>query len=239
MRFWIAVYNDGTYLSQYNPNGPESKYTDSELWDKEVQQPLLNILRKAMQDLSLSNEERLKYEASATHQEIELGAMKVDDADEHVFGLFRQIKNIDELKKEDLSKPPAQDFVDTNIEDKFDESSHEKLTSLKVRLREKLGKDNVISCDAEWQGNGITTTHSDKLCKDVYDNLSNIIRKQIDQMDEKKPLEKEIEAHEDFREDRAKHFIGRVEMLEKIKNYILKGMHFCPLYTTCLKVLLH
>jgi len=202
------------------PVDPDSKYNDSKLWDKEVQQPLLHILREAIKELHLSYEERLKYEASATHQEIELGAMRVDDADEHVFGFFRQIKNLDELKKEDLSEQPAKDFVDTDVEDKFDESSYEKLKSLKERLREKLGKDNVISCDAEWQGNGITTDHLDKLCKDVYDSLFDIIRKQIDQMDEKKPLEKEIDAHEDFREDRAKHFIGRVEMLEKIKKYI-------------------
>ncbi len=201
------------------PVDPESKYTDSELWDKEVMQPLLHILRKAIKELGLSYEERMKYEASATHQEIELGAMKVDDADEHVFGFFRQIKNLDDLKREDLSEQPAQDFVDTDVEDKFDKSSYEKLKSLKERLGEKLGKDNVIFCDAEWQGNDITTTHLDKLCKDVYDNLSGIIRKQIDQMDEKKPLEKEIEAHEDFRKDRAKHFIGRADMLEKIKNY--------------------
>jgi len=202
------------------PVDPESMYTDSELWDKEVQQPLLHILRKAIQKLDLSYEERLKYEASATHQEIELGAMRVDDADEHVFGFFRQIKNIDELKKEELSEQPAQDLVETNVEDKFDESAYKKLKSLKQRLREKLGKDNVISYDAEWQVNGITIDHLNKLCKDVYDNLSNIIRKQIDQMDEKEPLEKEIDAHEDFRKDRAKHFIGRADMLEKIKNYI-------------------
>jgi WD40 repeat protein len=202
------------------PVDRESKYADSEPWDEEVQQPLLHILRKAIQRLDLSYEEGLKYEASATHQEIELGAMRVDDADEHVLGFFRQIKNFDELKKQDLSKPPATDFLDTNIDDKFDESAYEKLTSLKDRLRAKLGKDNVISYDAEWQGKGITTTHLNKLCKDVYDNLSIIIRKQIDQMDEKEPLEKEIEAHEDFRKGRAEHFVGRAEILERIKNYI-------------------
>ncbi len=202
------------------PVYPESKYTDSDLWDKEVQQPLLNIFRKAIRDLGLSNKEKLKYEASATHQEIELGAMRVDDADEHVFCLFRNIKNVDELKKKDLSEPPAKDFLDTNVDDRFDETSHEKLTSLKEGLREKLGKDNIFAYEAEWQGNGVTTTHLDKLCKDVYDNLSGIIRKQIDQLDEKKPLEKEIDAHEAFREDRAKHFIGRLEMLGKVKKYI-------------------
>ena len=202
------------------PVDPEGKYTDSILWNREVQRPLLNILRKAIQELGLSYEERLKYEASATHQEIELGAMKLEDADEHVFGFIRQIKNIDELKKQDLSEQPAKDFVDTDVEDKFDESAYEKLKSLKERIREKLGKDNVISYDAEWQGKHITPDHLNKLCKDIFDNLSNIIRKQIDQMVEKKPLEKEIDAQEDFLEDRAKHFIGRAEMLGKIKGYI-------------------
>jgi len=201
------------------PVDPESKYAKHEIWEEEVQQPLLHILRKAIKEIDLSKDERLKYEASATHQEIEKGALKVEDADEHVFGFFRNITNLDELKKK-LPDEKADDFLDTDLEKKFDESAHDKLLATKEALKQKVGNDNIFSYGARWKDNTITMEHLKKLCDDVYDNLSRIIEKQIKALKEQTPLEKEIDAHEDFRKDRAKHFISRVEILDSIKDYI-------------------
>ena len=54
--------------------------------DLTIQQKLLEIVPEAKQ----------KYTTSATEQEIIIGALKVENAQEHVFGYFRNIEGISE-----------------------------------------------------------------------------------------------------------------------------------------------
>lgn len=60
----------------------------------QVELKLRRILLSVVGDLPLSEDQRMKYMASATEQEIAAGAMKVPDAQEHVFCFFRKIKSI-------------------------------------------------------------------------------------------------------------------------------------------------
>ena len=87
----------------------------------------------------------MKYTASATEQEIDLGALKVSDAKKHVFGLFRSIDNLKYLEA-DLPKdeeksgmtPRAKDFIDTLYDQVthhaiHDMKAHENLEALEER----------------------------------------------------------------------------------------------------------
>jgi len=196
-------------------------------WDEQVQRPLLNILRKAVEKLDLSDEEKLKYVASATHQEVVNGAMKVEDSDEHVFGFFRSIENLDDIKK-DIVKQKARDFMNTDSQGQFDESAHYKLKKTKKDLEKKLGEDNIFSYDVKWRNQSITTDHLDKLCEDVLSSLSKVIKDEAEKVKEIDDLEKEIDDHDAFGIDRARFFIGRVKILNDIEKYV-KTPHNHPL----------
>jgi hypothetical protein len=58
---------------------------------QDVESRLHSILLQATQGMALTPDERLKYTASATEQEIVSGALRVADAPEHVFCFFRRI----------------------------------------------------------------------------------------------------------------------------------------------------
>ena len=189
--------------------------------EEENQGILLEILRKAVERLDISHDEKLKYFASATHQEIEIGAMRVQDADEHVFGFLRSIGNLDDLKgdlKKDQFKEQAASFVDISDEE-FNESAHDKLRSTKKDLEDKLGKSNIFFYDVRWENESISTGHLDKLCEDVLNSLSKVIKKEAERAEEIDELEKEIDAHTAFGVDRARFFIGRVKILNDIEEY--------------------
>lgn len=112
---------------------------------------LHEILISAVEGMDLDDEARLKYTASATHQEIASGALKVDDAPEHVFCFFRTIKDL----PQDSS---AKEFLDLDKVGKPDQIAHSKLSGLKGQLHDLL-KGNVHNYNAEWTKDKITTNH--------------------------------------------------------------------------------
>lgn len=197
---------------------------------------------------------RVKYEASATHQEIIRGALDVPDAHEHVYCFFRKIENIDDLLKDLLKAPDlleapkAKDFVDLDDSGHLDEKVQNQLESLKEELLRRRLPDNIFEYRAKWTGSGVTTEHIGdlpenmedalrqwdprkglrKLCMDVYACLSKVILQQIEQMPEPGALDAEITAHDNFGQERARFFTGRVSILQSIGDY-LKGTDNHPL----------
>jgi len=114
------------------------------------------------------DEARVRYEASATEQEILRGALQVPDAAGHVFCFFRTLEarpGVD-LAKSDPTDIAVADFLDgTKSGDHFtfDAQSHARQTELKERkLRPLLGK-NVHDYRASWAPEGIGTDHIGKL----------------------------------------------------------------------------
>ena len=196
----------------------ETRINEAKDWNK-VESRLRQILRTAVVNINLSEQQRIKYVASATELEINAGALQMHDVDEHVFGFFREI---DGLPREKF----ARDYIDLVMdqeEKQLDLNAQKKLSDLKERLRKKVGDENIFNYKAAWQENNVTTDHIEKLCTDVYNSLSKTIKKEIGLLQEISPLQKEIQAHEDLREDRVRHFVGRFEILKKIKDYIKKS----------------
>ena len=125
-----------------SPYGVTQKQTN-EAMEKENQewaqteQLLHTILRTAIEKLSLTDEQRIKYHASATEQEIMAGAMAVADAQKHVFGFFRDVSGMPGDVK-------AKDYIDLTVGGSVDTDARDKLKALKDRLEGKVGKDNIF-----------------------------------------------------------------------------------------------
>ncbi len=144
---------------------------------------LRKILLDAVAALGLGEEARLEYEASATEQEIERGALRVPDAAEHVFCFLRSITNLDELVRDippekverQDDRPLAEDFVDLidPISDRrLDEEARERLAQLKEeKLRWLLGK-NVHDYEATWSGGSVGEDHLGSLPDSLDDSLA-------------------------------------------------------------------
>jgi hypothetical protein len=211
-------------------------------WEQ-TEQRLRSILLKAVEGMPLEAYDRMKYEASATEQEIDRGAVRVPDAREHVFCFFRKIKDAPEDES-------AKDFLDLVKEgDKWvaDNDARTRLKELKDKLR-GLFRDNIYEYEARWAGGRTTTDHMgtlpdtleeclelrekadapSNLCVDVWRGLSRIIEEEIARLEVEDALRKEIADHDAFGEDRAKFFTGRAGILKTIGDYV-RGANRHPL----------
>lgn len=188
-----------------------SQYEVYGFWEP-VERRLHWILEIASTQLSLFPDERLKYHASATEQEIVAGAMRVADAIDHVFCYFREIEDLPQEKI-------AEGFLDLDAQGDADLQVAKMLTDLKSRLRERLG-DNVHTYPSRWEGTGPTLDHLPQLCEDVYRDLEKVILTEISLLGEVDPLDREISANESFSRERARHFTGRVELLKTITDHL-------------------
>jgi hypothetical protein len=201
------------------------EFIDFAKWES-VERRLRIILLQAIAQMTLTADEQMKYTASATEQEIVHGALRIPDADEHVFAFFRTIKNL----PKDLS---AKDFVDLDESGSPDNKAHARLNELKERLRSSL-PGNIYDYEAEWTGSSVTIDHISKLCDDVLKCLWSVIETEIAKIEEQDSLEGEIAAHDTFGverttfEDGTNFFVGRTDILQTIGGYV-KGGNSYPL----------
>jgi hypothetical protein len=180
----------------------------------------------------------VRFQASATEQEIWHGALRVLDAREHVLAFFRQIENVGEFSE------PAQikDFVDLEPSWRVDAALGAEQERLKKELRMRLGKANVFEARAalrvsttDSQGQpttDVTTDHLAQLGADVENRLTQIIRGQIEEYWNKttqasteraaRELKIEQDEHERFGRERggADSFVGRQTELQTILDYL-------------------
>jgi WD40 repeat protein len=177
----------------------------------ELEGRLRRVLGAAVAKLGLPEGQRLKYLASATEQEIEAGAMRVEDAEKHVFAFFRRIEGL----PRDGS---AGAFVDQGPSDDVAEAARS-LERLKARLRSRL-KGNVHEYEASWRETGISIDHLATFCEDVWRSLSNVISGEMARLGEVDPLDQEAGAHEAFGLARAEVFFGREDPLRRIAGYL-------------------
>ena len=203
-----------------------------------VEASLRAILCSAVAAAGFDEKTRVRYEASATEQEILRGAMQVPDAAGHVFGFFRALDG-------EPTEASGGDFFDGAVSDgRFvvDGESHDRQTALKEKsLRPLLGK-NVHDYRASLTSDGITTDHigslpddyeacrallddepKGKLCQDVWRSLGTLIRAELEMAAKIDQQKAEIWAHEDFGRDRCAHFVGREEPLAAIAGHLNGG----------------
>lgn len=206
-------------------------FTDSDRWGL-VEYRLRSILLEAIGGLRLGPADKLKYNTSATEQEIIQGVLHIPDADEHVFCFSREfgVTQKDGTRLPLKETPPDRsfhDFVDLDPQDSPDLEAGTKHDSLKKRLSELLGK-NMYHYEVEWDGGAVTDEYLKQLCDDALRSLSQIIIKEASALKELGVLDNEIGEHQSFGKERVRFFTGRRSTLQSISDY-LKGNDTHPL----------
>lgn len=216
LRYWYPCDDNGRPPVHYL-RSRSGRFEEVATWEG-VEGRLLALLMKV---------DARRYGASATEQEIVHGALKVDDARDHVFCFFREL---DEL-------PPdasAADFVE------LDDDARARLTRLKTELGRRLD-GNVYRYSAGWSETTVTTAHlgdlpealeeclrllddgvtwPTTLCADVWRCVGNVIRGQLELLSHLEPLAQEIESHRAFGRERRRGFVGRHYALRTISSYL-------------------
>jgi WD40 repeat protein len=229
---------------------PDAKdYTQDATWN-EVQAVLWAIINRAQPPEQLQGRFEaaalaegvppaiVRFQTSATEQEIWHGALCAPDAHEHVLAFFRQIENIGEFSD------PAQikEFVDLESSGSIDAALPTEQERLKEALRRRLGGANVFETPSarlvparDNQGRptaDVTKDHLTQLCSDVESRLTQIIQGQIEEYWNRtaqasteraaRELKIEQDGHERFGRERggAKSFVGRQTELQAILDYV-------------------
>lgn len=183
-----------------------------------VEKDLRKALREALGKLNFNTNQKIKYVASATHQEIIRGALKPPDGsekpEEHVFAFSRTIAGL----PNDLS---AAGYIDL-VNGKPDEETKGKLDKLKSELSGKLGENHFINYQGSWKDGRLFISETDlkKFNDEVYNKLEAVISEQLAQVADKDEILHEVKLHQDFKERLTRHFQGREEILKDIRKYL-------------------
>ncbi len=192
----------------------EGEYEDYNNW-RVVEDRLREILRESVMKTNFTEEQRVKYFASATHQEIIRGALNppegVIDPEEHVFAYLRTMRNLPENIE-------AKDFIDLSGNSR-DQYAKDQLKKLRTDLNTKLRKEHIYEYEAEWEKK-CKVDDIEAFGERVYSDLETIIKAQFEEIAIDDPAVKEIKLHEEFRQQRLQHFTGRDEALKAIRDYL-------------------
>ena len=183
-----------------------------------VEHELRRALTWATRDFTTDS--RVKYGSSATEQEIEAGLLGPADTLQHAFAFLRTIRRLP-------SDSSAREYLDLDPHGRPDHDAQVRITQLRDRLSDRLGR-NAHRYDAQWLVNSrsdvdshpISLDHLTPLCDDVYRCLEEVILQQIEVAERGDPLNDELDSHQRFARDRARHFVGRSSAIEQIDNYL-------------------
>lgn len=178
----------------------------------------------------------VRFQASATEQEIWRGALGATDAKQHVLAFFREIDNLEAFPR----AAKKRDFVDVDDAGAINDLSRGALHELKQELRKRLGNNCITSTkharlvqrtnDKGEPSLDVTDGHLEELCARTYAALDAIIRGQMNEywgtsnseVPPSRELELERNEHQRFCQERAPAdaFIGRKRHLEAIHAYL-------------------
>ncbi len=185
----------------------------------------------------------VRFQGSATEQEIWCGALSVPDAGRHVLAFFREIEPVSQVS---VSRR-IRDFFDLTESHTIDEHAQTRQTALKEAIKLRLERNAVALPAAHliptMNPNApvtVSTEHIDELCREVGLRLTAIIEQQITAYWRESPasteaqveppadrraareLEIERDEHLRFGTERGSRetFVGRQDQLERISQYL-------------------
>jgi NACHT domain- and WD repeat-containing protein len=183
----------------------EGEAEDEALWSV-LEREMREALASAAAAAGLDAVARRRYGASVTEQEAYAGIFEADGAREHVHCFFRTLVGL-----ADGDIPAA--FRDMG-------ESRAELLRLKDDLRRFLGEGHVHEYEARWEDGAPSRHHLDQLCADVYLALATVIDAELATAGSRPALERERDEHARFGAERRRHFVGRAEALESVRDYV-------------------
>jgi WD40 repeat protein len=189
----------------------EGNWLDSEVFELSVR----DALRRCA--ASFDKTERLPYFASATHQEIVMGAMETPNAKEHVHVYVRSIKDLPFTEE-------ANAFIDWDVKTgSLVQGASERLKGLELELRARL-PGMVRDYGTTWIGatspNLISDGYLDAFCKQFFEDQKALIDQEMERLSNTEPYQLREKLHEDFAIVRSENFVGRKAILKVIYSYI-------------------
>lgn len=201
---FILTQIDGVPESRIQQEHDEAIHIVESFFWAEIEIEIHAILEKATADFPQSK--RIAYTASATEQEITAGALQIPFANQHVYCYFRRMENV---PKDGYNIP----YVET------DQVNANKLRDLKDRLRNHV-PDNIREFSTQWSQSGPMPSYIQKICDNVYEDLSKIILSEIEGSRTVDISENEIVRHQEIADNLSTHFFGRMDLLKIIDEYI-------------------
>ena len=183
-----------------------------------VESEIRHALRSAVDQLNFTPDQRIKYFASATHQEIIRGALKpperAERPEEHVLALVRKTDGLPTDKA-------AQGFLDF-ADGKPDEYCKSRVSELKSELKDKLG-GHCFEYLADWIDGNTRMKEEVKVefKQRALTFLKDIISYQIENIVDHDEVSQEVSLHREFKERLTEHFRGREEILGTISKYLV------------------
>jgi WD40 repeat protein len=137
---------------------------------------------------------------------------------EFTMNCIREIKNMDDVKN--TKSLYIRDFFDIDSHGNIDYSSNDKLNFLKKRLFD-ANAPNTFLYPTYWDNDSVNYDYLHQFTNDVFNFVQRIIIDLVGGFEDITPLEDGIEAHKYERENKSRLFVGRSEIREKMKEYIL------------------
>ncbi len=187
-------------------------------WDESASEEnqLLAALRRTVDAAGFQGNDRLPYFASATHQEIALGALLTADAPNHVHVYVRRLEG---LPKEES----ARHYIDWDAKNSsIVPGARDRLAELETELRTRLS-NHVHELETKWDRHGknsaIDQDYLDNFCKLFLLHQKNLIASELSAIDHLDEMNERIRAHLEFGASRSKVFAGRKELLTQVAEY--------------------
>jgi ankyrin repeat protein/Flp pilus assembly protein TadD len=182
-------------------------------WNQQIEPTLRRLLIHAAHEVfpDPADVRRQKYEDAATHQEIRQGALRAEDSRDHVFCYLREFDRLPGGGGSDAG------LVDLRADGTLDQESRDRLQRLKDELESTFGIGHVHHYRA---AGAVKWKRLKSLCRQVEQDLRTIIDGELATLQESSELESEIEGHERFMRQCVQSFVGRQNMLKRIKSYI-------------------
>jgi len=194
--------DDNAVPPEYLLQPRTGEHVDSAEWS-EVEARLHGIMLDAVQQMDLPEGARIKYHRSATEQEILEGALKAGS--DHAFCYFRTIAGLP---------------TDGSAPEFHNRDGQDRLADVKDRLRQHFPPEHVHEYTTQWSGSGVTSDHLGALCERVEADLSRVILEEMGRIEQQDELEQEVASHEQFGRERARHFLGREDIIAVIRGYL-------------------
>ena len=182
---------------------------------------LLQALRRSAR--GFRGAARLPYFASATHQEIALGALYQSlekgrnlNNEQHVYVYVRHIEGIPQ-------DDSARNFIDWDANTgNVVPSAMQRLRGLEAQLRRQLG-DNVTDLHTTWNRHGrngsVNKAYLKRFCDAFLSHQKAMINAELDTLAQSNERQQREKAHHDFGAERSRVFAGRKALLAKIGSY--------------------
>lgn len=187
------------------------------LADNEVREgALLEALRRSAEAAGFQGDDRLPYFASATHQEIVLGALSGDEAPDHVHVYVRNLKHLPQ-------EAVAADFIDWDVKSvSLVRGARERLRELEGALRERLSA-NVHDLYTNWSQHGKDGARDEQyladFCQFFLAHQKALIDSELTSIGISDELAARERAHQEFGLKRSEVFAGREQLLARIFKY--------------------